>query len=84
MSGDDVWGMSADAGNLVGGLLPSQRASKLLKQTTLSNDDLKAIWNESKTDVDVPKNMMSKLEFITAYELAVRAGGQALQANSYV
>lgn len=84
MSGDDVWGMSEDASELVDGLMPALRASKWLKKTGLTNDDLKAIWNESKTDTTVPTNMMSKVEFVKAYERTLSAGGQAIQANSEV
>lgn len=84
MSGDGVWGMSEDAGELVGGLMPALCASKWLKKTGLSNDDLKAIWNESKTDTTVPTNMMSNGEFVTAYARALNAGGSAIQANSKV
>ena len=86
MSGDDVWDMSADAGELSGGFLPAVCASKLLKRTTLSNDTLKIIWNKSKSSADsnVPSNMMSQQEFVRAYGLALTAGGIPIQSVSNV
>ena len=85
MSGDEVWDMAADAGKLLNGLMPSQQASKLLKKTALSNDNLKEIWNASKSDVSkVPSNVMSKAEFVKAYALALVAGGQPIQSVSLV
>ena len=84
MSGNDVWGMSSDAGELVNGLMPAVRASKWLKKTMLTNNDLRKIWDVSKTDVNVPSNMMSKAEFVSAYDRAVTASGQPILANSDV
>lgn len=85
MSGDEVWDMAADAGKLLNGLMPALQASKLLKRTALSNDNLKEIWNASKSDVaKVPSNVMSKAEFVKAYSLALVAGGQPIQSVSLV
>ena len=87
MSGQEVWDMASDAGDtlLVNGLMPALQASKLLKKTMLSNDNLKEIWNASKADVTkVPSNVMSKAEFVKAYELALVAGCQPIQSISHV
>ena len=85
MSGQEVWDMAIDAGKplLVNGLMPALQVSKLLKRTKLSNDNLKKIWTASKADiVKVPRNVMSKAEFVKAYELALVAGGQPFQSVS--
>ena len=85
MSGQEVWDMAIDAGKplLVNGLMPALQVSKLLKRTKLSNDNLKKIWTASKADIaKVPRNVMSKAEFVKAYELALVAGGQPFQAAS--
>ena len=85
MSGDEVWDMAANAERFAAGLMPALQASKLLKKTALSNDNLKKIWNASKAAVtEVPSNAMSKAEFVKAYELALVAGGQPIQSISLV
>lgn len=85
MSGNEVWDKAADADKLVNGLMPALQASKLLKKTALSNDNLKDIWNASKSDVTkVPTNVMSKAEFVKAYDLALVAGGRPIQSISHV
>ena len=47
--------------------------------------NLKEIWNASKSDVTkVPTNVMSKAEFVKAYDLALVAGGRPIQSISHV
>ena len=81
MSGDAVW--VAAIGSVAGaasGMLPAMQASALLKETKLSNDVLKQIWDKAKTDVAAPSNLMSRQEFVAAYKLAVERGGHPIQA----
>ena len=82
MSGEDVWAAAIETvGGVVDGLLPALQASALLKETKLTNDALKLIWNKAKTDDGaVPRNMMSQQEFVAAYTLAVASGGHPIQA----
>ena len=81
MSGEAVW--VAAIGSVAGaasGMLPAMQASALLKETKLSNDVLKQIWDKAKTDVAAPSNLMSRQEFVAAYKLAVERGGHPIQA----
>ena len=81
MTAADVWDMADSEGELANGMLPASRASKLLKQTNLPNETLKAIWTQSK-GLHTPNSMMTKPEFVAAYVGALKAGGQPIQSVS--